>query len=1001
MNIYRPNKDLLVEGVPVTSSAIHVQELMQADYIRLSWSASEYQELPIGSYIEYECVKFATLQVYKPSMRSEAEYYYEVDFHHPFMRLQYTPCLFKTRNAEGKEVQETDWEYVGSLGAILTRLSDIIKEQVGWELSFVIVGDVPSSATCSFAGNDIFSALNHVAQAFGAEWCVDWTEQKVYYGENITLGESVLLQEGTNVGVASINKNSADVANSYIVRGGTRNITILTASGDNVQTDTRLSLEGYTDPNGKTYDSESVIDLRKDESEPRLSKVLIFDNVYPHLDLYIKDIRSRTRRLLDDKTNQPIPLTVDAEGNPTSYRMYAIYYVQLAYKDKTTGELQAYRIDPLEDIVKGKELTASFEPNEDSVSALAGREFKMTYHKYNQSLPASEATGDTGVEIKEGDFEINFVKEGELIIPNVDTLAPSTGDKVVLYNVVMGDEYLASAKSELYAEATKEITRLHSDMNNYTLQSNVVTYNKTLNVGSAVQYKSLNGYTLDTRVLKLEQKIDIPSDVKITIGNAEVKGNIQSLKEEVALANNEVSAMQAMNEAAKAMTTAITNTQNSLKEAMAQWQNMWKFDDDGNVFSPYNVYSMQDICAFGFMGSNLPEGGGGSVIIEQLLTSGTEIAKINGTPIYAPAGGGTTNFAALTLKINGLNEQYIPTGDSKIFDLDAVYAKKGEGGNVNLDDYYKKTEIETLLKGYAKTSDIPTDYVTNDILATAVNNAIDALNIDLYATNQALTQAINGANTTAQDYATQAYNNAVDYADGKFVTKATDYEEITGIKMFTGAYMFTGQDGLLIDHTNSDGVYLGGHTAFRGDRSYLNFLKDGNVYVYNSLKIGNAYITYDSDNNALFVKGKDGASVNLVATGDVAAFSGLGSGFDTLTDLTLTNSLTAKNIKATGRMTAASASITGVLTVAGGLQVESGATFDVVDMYAESLIIKDSDDNTDGYNGIYFDKTYQEIRAVKYSSDSKYIYIQMRDGSELKTFRISATEMPYDINNYS
>lgn len=998
MNIYRPNQELLVEGVPVTSSAIHVQELMQADYIRLSWSASEYQELPIGSYIEYEGVEFATLQVYKPSMRSEAEYYYEVDFQHPFMRLQYTPCLFKTRNAEGKEVQETDWEYVGSLGAILTRLSNIIKEQVGWELSFMIVSDVPSSATCSFAGNDIFSALNHVAQAFEVEWCVDWAEQKVYYGENITLGESVLLQEGTNVGVASINKNSADVANSYIVRGGTRNITILTASGDNVQTDTRLSLEGYTDPNGKTYDSESVIDLRTDESEPKLSKVLIFDNVYPHLDLYITDIRSRTRRLLDDKTNQPIPLTVDAEGNPTAYKMYAIYYVRLAYRDKTTGEYHDYQIDPLKDIVNGKELTASFEPNEDSVSALAGREFKMTYHKYGQTIPASAATGDSGIHILEGDFEINFVKEGELIIPNIDTLAPSVRDKLVLYNIVMGSEYLASAKSELYAEATKEIARLHSDMNNYTLQSNVVTYNKTLNVGSAVQYKSLNGYTLDTRVLKLEQKIDIPSDVKITIGNAEVKGNIQSLKEEVALANNEVSAMQAMNEAANAMTTAITNTQNSLKEAMAQWQNMWKFDDDGNVFSPYNVYSEQDMCAFGFMGSNLPEGGG-SVVIEQTLTSGTEIAKINGTPIYAPAGGGgTTNFAALTLVIDGKNEQYFPTGDSKIFDLDEVYAKKGEGGNVNPDDYYEKTEMETLLE----------DYVTDDELDTAVKNVnaytdgkISALNISQYATNQALTEAISGANTTAQGYATQAYNDAVGYADGKFVTKATDYEEITGIKMFTGNYMYIGRSGLLIDSSNSDGVYLGGHTEFGVDKNYLNFLKDGNVYVYNSLKIGNAYLTYDSENNALFVKGKDGTSVNLVATGDVAAYSGLGSGFDTLTDLTLTNSLTAKNIKATGGITAASASIIGVLTVAGGLQVKPSASFDVVDMYAESLVIKDSDDNTDGYNGIYFDKTYQEIRAVKYSSDSKYIYIQMGDGSELKTFRISATEMPYDINNYS
>lgn len=316
-----------------------------------------------------------------------------------------------------------------------------------------------------------------------------------------------------------------------------------------------------------------------------------------------------------------------------------------------------------------------------------------------------------------------------------------------------------------------------------------------------------------------------------------------------------------------------------------------------------HLYSVSDISAFGYVKTELPSA---SVVIEQILTSGTEIAKINGTPIYAPEGGGTTNLAALTLVINGSNEQYFPTGDSKIFDLDAVYAKKGEGGNVNLDDYYKKTEIETLLKGYAKTSDIPKDYVTNDTLATTVNNAIIALNISQYATNSALNTAINGANTTAQDYATQAYNEAVDYANGKFVTKATDYEEITGIKMLTGAYTYTGQDGLLIDHTNSDGVYLGGHTAFRGDRSYLNFLKDGNVYVYNSLKIGNAYLTYDSENNALFVKGKDGAPINLVATGDVAAYSGLGSGFDTLTDLTLTNKLTVKDIQASNKITAKS-----------------------------------------------------------------------------------------------
>lgn len=375
------------------------------------------------------------------------------------------------------------------------------------------------------------------------------------------------------------------------------------------------------------------------------------------------------------------------------------------------------------------------------------------------------------------------------------------------------------------------------------------------------------------------------------------------------------------------------------------------------------VTASGDLVAFGSLQSELPSGGVTRFgELSDVPTVDSATAKYWGWDgsayawLNAPEGGETTNFAALTLKINGLNEQYIPTGDSKIFDLDAVYAKKGEGGNVNLDDYYKKTEIETLLKGYAKTSDIPTDYVTNDTLATTVNNAIDALNINLYATNQALTQAINGANTTAQEYANKAFEDAKSYANKTFVTKAGNWEVIDGIKMLNGTYTFF--KTLYIEPETSYGAYIG----WQNGPAAMNILTNGrikfrqgiqdNIELYGgkdaqnndippffdfhfndtvtdfssriiesaqgileiqdstqlsgTLKIGNAYITYDSYNNALFVKGKDGASVNLVATGDVAAFSGLGSGFDTLTDLTLTNKLTVKDVQASNKITAKS-----------------------------------------------------------------------------------------------
>lgn len=137
-----------------------------------------------------------------------------------------------------------------------------------------------------------------------------------------------------------------------------------------------------------------------------------------------------------------------------------------------------------------------------------------------------------------------------------------------------------------------------------------------------------------------------------------------------------------------------------------------------------HLYSVSDITAFGYVESDFPSAD--VVIKAEDFEDGVLIATINGKPIYAPSGGGTTNFAALTLKINGLNEQYIPTGNSKVFDLDAVYVKKGEGGNANLDDYYTKTDINTLLDDYAKTSDIPKDYV-NEATFKAFKGNYDSL----------------------------------------------------------------------------------------------------------------------------------------------------------------------------------------------------------------------------------------------------------------------------------
>ena len=65
-----------------------------------------------------------------------------------------------------------------------------------------------------------------------------------------------------------------------------------------------------------------------------------------------------------------------------------------------------------------------------------------------------------------------------------------------------------------------------------------------------------------------------------------------------------------------------------------------------------------------------------------------------------------------------------------------------------------------------------------------------------------------------------------------------------------------------------------------------------------ALRIGNAYLRYDSVNNALYVTGQGGAQVHLYATGGIAAYSGLGSGITQLANLSLTGQLTAASVRA-------------------------------------------------------------------------------------------------------
>lgn len=620
MTIYTSEGIEILDAI-VTSAARHEQELMKSDFIALEWNDDTYRSLPSGAFIIVDGIHYTLYADYEPE-NNNGVYQYKPEFQAPAMILGHTPCLFLTQNVSHDPIYQTDWVYTGNLQTIVGRIVTIIEDQIGTHLEPIIqiksTTSLPASATCTFSGVDIISALNEICSQFGGlDWHIEWDGNiqqggYLYVGDITSGGDAyeivdgelepidpptpIELAEGGNVQFASVNKNGEAFANYFVVRGGTRNITIQTQSEDHVQTDTRLTI--------------ADIDKRVPNSnEPKIQKVLIFDDVYPKLDLYVYDVRKRTRYLNDEQTGQPIPNTYDSEtGLISSYKKYSVYYMKLAYPTNAAKtEWDQRFFDKKNELIAGRKLTASFEANEKGThSALAGREFELFYHETAQTYPEKEHQRDTrtesaalehdiedsGVGIEVGDFEISFQQDDDFIIPNDNTLEPWGEDNaptdecdiVVLFNVVMNPTYITQAQTALHDAAEKEISRILTDDNNYTVKSNPIAFNEgnpNLKIGSNVALTLQNGTIMNTRVIKLVTNIDYPCQQEITIGNAIIKGSTQSLKEEV----KSLTAAVDINETSA---TTINKMISQLYRALREFDTTFLHKND-NDSTPFNL----------------------------------------------------------------------------------------------------------------------------------------------------------------------------------------------------------------------------------------------------------------------------------------------------------------------------------------------------------------------------------------------------------------------------
>ncbi|KGF32940.1 hypothetical protein HMPREF2137_12470 [Hoylesella buccalis DNF00853] len=575
----------------LTEGAVLERELGKTDVVKLSWNSDCKKTLPVGSYIVPfdDGLKYRLLDDYTPSEGSTS-LKYEPVFNHPLAILSRNPFLYGTTDQDGNPIKQQEWSYDGLTTNALEYACKAINEALGItdeskKFTYTLCGTVDPTISFSVSSNDILSVLSSMAQACkdnSSEWHLSWEDHTLYFGQIfINLGEKIpLLKVHDNINFASVNSSNEPYYNCFYPQGSSRNMSRKAQVGlGNVATLVRLGLNKNKFPDGCIYvDKDSNVITKEDFEQSGAVKQMValsFDDVYPHIDLYAYNVRPRYRYLKNKQTNE---IEKDANGKN---KVYTTWYMRLAYpttvKDdtktlvNTTNDIDEhgkqvthywydYELNVKEQVLQGHTLKATFKVNTHATDgkydaltqSLVGQPngqdgFELAYFDKNDAkeIPSNQKDGDSGINIKAGDYEIMFYQSGDVIIPTNteeglfprgNNLPDLTCNIVVLFNIKQGQQEIASAQEELAKRTEKEIERRFKDNNNYSFSSNPVAFeenNPNLHIGQKVIFNDGQGYELSTRIIKIESKIDFPFIQSITVGNQAVKGAITQLKEDV------------------------------------------------------------------------------------------------------------------------------------------------------------------------------------------------------------------------------------------------------------------------------------------------------------------------------------------------------------------------------------------------------------------------------------------------------------------------------------
>lgn len=456
-------------------SSTQATEIQGDNVLTLSFTYYEHIDLDVDDYADFEGERYWLTEKYHPKQKSTKEWSYDIKLYGVESMIKRL-LVIKTVDNEEEPVFTLTAPPREHVAMIVRCMNDGMGSITDWKVGQV---DGTENIVIDYFGKYCDQALKEIAEKVGVEWWVEGQTVNICKCEH---GEPVFM--GYDKGLTGIEPTTADNVDFY-----TRLYPV--GSSRNIDREkygyTRLQLPGgqkYVEMNADKYG-------RVDHYEADA-----FADIYPRRTGVVSSVRSEV------KTGE--------DGKP-----FTIYY---------------FRDDSL-----------PFNPNDYEIGGLVKR---VSFQE------GSELAGLGDEEDGTYYFEVNYnsdTREFEIITiwPYDDdtqlpggTLVPKAGDKYILWNLRMPDEYYALAEEEFLTAVNKYNADHNLDLTVYKASTDHVWIEDNgidLSIGRRVRLESEEyfpefGYR-DSRITRITRKVNLPSQMDIEIGDALSRTSMQRMSD--------------------------------------------------------------------------------------------------------------------------------------------------------------------------------------------------------------------------------------------------------------------------------------------------------------------------------------------------------------------------------------------------------------------------------------------------------------------------------------